>query len=199
MDVQRLHDFADRIAADESLDRYADPLARVVRERLAGSPAGEWLSGRWLGHALHPALTDLPIGFWTSAMVADLAGRRSSRAADLLVALGVASALPTAAAGLVDWSSTEGRTRRIGLAHAALNTTAVAGYAASMVFRAKGKRVRGVATAFAAAGVATLSGFLGGRLAFEKEQPEVQRADAPTVDAAAPAAAERPPVRLRAS
>ena len=39
------------------------------------------LTGRWLGHAVHPVLTDLPIGFWTSAFTLDLIGGRRSRAA----------------------------------------------------------------------------------------------------------------------
>ena len=62
---------------------------------------------------LHPMLTDLPIGCWTSAFVLDIVGGKKSRpAAQLLVGLGVLSALPTAASGAADWSDTGGRAAR---------------------------------------------------------------------------------------
>ena len=70
----------------------------------------------WLGHPLHPLLTDLPIGFWTSAFVLDLVGGPGSRdASRQLVAWGVVSAVPTAAAGLADWPGLD----RAGPAHRA--------------------------------------------------------------------------------
>ena len=43
-----------------------------------------------------------------------------------LVGLGVLSAVPAAAAGLSDWSDTDGGSRRVGLVHAAANATATA-------------------------------------------------------------------------
>ena len=49
-------------------------------------------------------------------------------AADLLVAAGVVAAVPTAAAGLNDWSDTVGPETRVGLVHATLNTTAWPGW-----------------------------------------------------------------------
>ena len=86
-----------------------------MAEVVPHGPAKDLLSGTWLGHPLHPMLTDLPIGFWTSAMAVDfLAGQKGHKAADRLVALGVLSALPTAAAGLADWSDTMGEERRLG-------------------------------------------------------------------------------------
>src|SRR6185437_10340056 len=47
---------------------------------------------------------------------------------DLLVAAGVVAAVPTAAAGLNDWSDTAGPETRVGLVHAAVNTTAMSLY-----------------------------------------------------------------------
>lgn len=38
----------------------------------AGRPIRNLLHGRWLGHPLHPALTDVPIGAWTVALVFDV-------------------------------------------------------------------------------------------------------------------------------
>ncbi len=72
-----------------------------------------------LGHSLHPALTDLTLGCWTSATLLDLVGGPSSRhAATLLTAAGIAAAIPTAVAGAADWAQTTGDERRVGAVHA---------------------------------------------------------------------------------
>ncbi|MFL6203788.1 MAG: DUF2231 domain-containing protein [Acidimicrobiales bacterium] len=156
---------AARLGQIEALDRAVEGLRRAseaVPER--ARPA---LAGDWLGHALHPLLTDLAIGFWTSAWTLDLVGgRRSARAATLLVGLGVASALPTAASGLVDWREMDRPKQRVGVVHALANVTATALYAGSFVQRCRGRRGRGILTGMAAAGVATVGGYLGGHLAF---------------------------------
>src|SRR5205823_3983294 len=73
----------------------------------------DFLAGTWLGHPLHPVLTDLPIGFWSSSFALDVfGGRESERASEILLGLGVLSALPTAASGLTDWTDTGGAARR---------------------------------------------------------------------------------------
>ena len=61
---------AERVASIEMLERPARWLAG--RSERWQSPSADLLRGRPLGHALHPALTDLPIGFWTSAAVLDV-------------------------------------------------------------------------------------------------------------------------------
>jgi hypothetical protein len=156
---------AARLGQIEALDRGVAGLRRISDAVPKGArPA---LAGEWLGHPVHPLLTDLAIGFWTSAWALDLVGgRRSARAATLLVGLGVASALPTAASGLVDWRDMDGPKQRVGVVHAAANVTATALYAASFVQRCRGRRGRGILTGMAAAGVATVGGYLGGHLAF---------------------------------
>jgi nitrite reductase/ring-hydroxylating ferredoxin subunit/uncharacterized membrane protein len=154
-----------RLAADERIDQLADPAADTVRHALNRQPAKDVLSGTWLGHPLHPLLTDLPIGFWTSAFTLDLVGGRTTRrAATQLVAWGVISAVPTALSGAADWGDTTGPARRIGLVHAAANTTALACYAASWWSRVRGRHTRGVALGLAGATAATVGGYLGGHL-----------------------------------
>ena len=114
-------------------------------------------------------LTDLPIGFWTSAMAVDfLGGQKGHKAADRLVALGVLSALPTAAAGLADWSDTIGEDRRLGLAHAVGNVVAVDLYAWSWIARKRGRRGAGVTLSVLGAAAATAGAYLGGHLAWRK-------------------------------
>jgi nitrite reductase/ring-hydroxylating ferredoxin subunit/uncharacterized membrane protein len=154
-----------RLGVDERLDAAAGPVGDAVRQALDHQPAKDLLSGTWLGHPLHPLLTDLPIGFWTSAFVLDLVGgKRSRRASTELVAFGVLAAVPTALTGAADWGDTTGPPRRIGLVHALANSAALACYAASWWSRVHGRHARGVALGFVGAGAATVGGYLGGHL-----------------------------------
>ncbi len=169
MAPRALEQIVDRIARTECLDKVAGPVSDKVTEVIPQGPVKDLLSGTWMGHPLHPMLTDLPIGFWTSAMAVDfLGGRRGQKAADRLVALGVLSALPTAAAGLSDWSDTIGDDRRVGLAHAAGNVVAVGLYGWSWVARKRGKRLKGVTLGVLGATAATAGAYLGGHLVWRK-------------------------------
>jgi nitrite reductase/ring-hydroxylating ferredoxin subunit/uncharacterized membrane protein len=148
-----------------ALDRLADPLTAAIRSLLPAGPLKDHLSGTWLGHTLHPLLTDLPIGAWTSSLMLDAIGGRQSRpAADRLIAIGIVAALPTAATGLADWGDTQPKERRVGLVHAAANTTALALFSASLLARRRGRRARGVALSLAGAGALSVGGYLGGHL-----------------------------------
>jgi len=168
----------DRVARLESgarLDGPAHLLGRVAGAVLAHPRAAAVLRGVPLGHPAHPLLTDLPIGFWTSASALDLlapvAGRR---AADRLVALGVLSALPTALSGLADWRSAgedDEPVRRVGAVHAGLNVAGTALYGLSWCLRRRGHRPAGVLTAVVGAGVLSVSGYLGGHLASVRAAP----------------------------
>ena len=90
------------------------------------------------GIPLPPMLTDLPIGAWVTSAPLDAAGGPAAEeAADLLVTAGVVAGVPTAAAGLNDWSDTAGPETRVGLVHAAVNTTALSLYLASVVAGAR--------------------------------------------------------------
>jgi hypothetical protein len=122
-----------RIEHDTRLD---DAVARMRRltEPLAQGDARRALGGEWLGHALHPLMTDLPLGMWLSAGVLDfLAPVKGRVAARRLVGLGVLAALPTAVTGASDWAAVKGddRVARVGVVHAVGNTGALACYAMS--------------------------------------------------------------------
>ena len=159
----------ERLEATDAIDRVAGPAYRTVTSVLPSGPVKDVLHGVWLGHPLHPALTDLPIGFWTSAFVLDLVGGRPARpAADALVGVGVATALPTAAAGLADWSDMDKPERRSGLVHAAANVAATALYGLSYLARRRGHRTGGVMLGLAGATAATAGAFLGGHLAYRR-------------------------------
>src|SRR6476469_7076341 len=117
----------ERLERLTSLDSVADVLQRAVRKVVRqDTVAKDVLSGTWLGHPVHPPLTDVVVGSWTSSLVLDAAGgERGQAASRLLLGTGILAALPTAASGLSDWAELRGGTRRVGLVHAGGNTTAL--------------------------------------------------------------------------
>jgi nitrite reductase/ring-hydroxylating ferredoxin subunit/uncharacterized membrane protein len=159
---------------------WLEPLADRLQSTLtnafaAAGPAGQEvadaLHGRWLGHPLHPVLTDIPIGSWTTAAVLDaleqVTGNRAlGRGADAAIGVGILGALGAAITGLTDWRHTEGRARRLGLAHGLLNTSALALYTTSMILRQLQARSAGRRVAVLGYVVANAAAYLGGHLVF---------------------------------
>jgi nitrite reductase/ring-hydroxylating ferredoxin subunit/uncharacterized membrane protein len=168
----RLHYLAERVGAAAFLDSPAEAVAGLVRGAVARGPIKDALSGTPLGHALHPLLTDLPIGTWTSAVLLDLVGGRPARPASRrLIAAGLLAAVPTAASGLNDWADTtqaDDSVRRMGAVHAVANVAALGLYAASLAARRRERHGRGVALALAGAGALGVGGHLGGHLSYAK-------------------------------
>ncbi len=157
---------AGRLEHAEKLDRVTQPLAEAIRRPL--SPAGaraDALHGVWLGQPVHPALVTLPLGCWTSAAVLDFVPG-TERASRVLLALGLAGALPAAAAGLADWSSLHREQQRVGLVHAASGAGASALFAASLLARMAGRNGGGRLLALGGLATASTGGFLGRHLAF---------------------------------
>nr|WP_296064962.1 Rieske 2Fe-2S domain-containing protein [uncultured Actinoplanes sp.] len=168
--LRPLREVSPRVEQAASLDQVAGALARAV-QRVApdGSFVNETLSGTDLGHPLHPPLTDVVIGAWTSGVALDwLGGKPGAPAADWLVALGVLSALPTAAAGLNDWATLEGPDRRLGLVHGTTNVVATGIFGASWLARRAGRRSLGRVLALVGYGTVSLGAFLGGHLSFRR-------------------------------
>jgi nitrite reductase/ring-hydroxylating ferredoxin subunit/uncharacterized membrane protein len=167
--MQKLVRFVEK---QKSLDRVTgflkattDDVLGHVRDRKKVEDA---LNGVWLGHPLHPLLTDIPVGAWTTAAIFDLAafamGRRS-RAGTGAIAVGIAGAIPTAATGVMDWYNLNERQQRIGSGHALLNSAALACYVASLLTRlshlGSGRRL-----SFIGLGLVTVSAYLGGHLVY---------------------------------
>lgn len=142
------------------------------------------LSGTWMSHPLHPILTDVTIGAWTSAFVLDVLGGEQARpASDRLVGVGVLSAVPTALTGLSDLADVvNSEERSIGAAHALGNVTGVVLYALSYLARKRGSRGFGTVLSTLGATVMTAAGFLGGHLAYRKGIGVDQTAFEPTFD-----------------
>ncbi len=130
------------------------------------------LHGVWLGHPLHSAITDVPLGSWTAAFVLDLleAGgqKEYSAGADAAVAVGLVGALGSAVTGLTDWSDIQGKPQRVGAMHGLLNVAATLLYSGSYASRKAGKRALGRGLGFAGFGVVLASAYLGGALVYSQ-------------------------------
>jgi nitrite reductase/ring-hydroxylating ferredoxin subunit/uncharacterized membrane protein len=161
-----------RVESAEALDAPAKAVGRFIRNKVAQGKNKELLSGTWLGHAVHPMLTDVVIGSFISASVLDvLAGREGNKASKRLIALGIAAYTPTALTGLNDWADSEvadDRIRRAGAVHALTNATAAWLYAASLVARRRGARGAGVVFSTAGASMLMAGGYLGGHLTLSR-------------------------------
>jgi nitrite reductase/ring-hydroxylating ferredoxin subunit/uncharacterized membrane protein len=155
--------------ATPNLDAAADALAAPVNGAYAaaGAPGRllkDLLNGTWLGHPLHPVLTDVPIGAWTAALALDLLGER--RGAKIAVGVGLLGALGAAVSGLTDWVDTSGKPRRLGVVHAAVNGTATLLYAASFLARGRDDAL-GVAFSVLGYGAVSLGALYGGALSLD--------------------------------
>ncbi|HEV2819667.1 MAG TPA: Rieske (2Fe-2S) protein [Solirubrobacteraceae bacterium] len=160
----------ERIESTAILDAPGQAIAARVRGLLGPGALKDAVSGRWLGHALHPLLTDVVIGSWTSAsLLAVLGGDRDGAAAQRLIAVGLAAYGPTALTGLNDWGDSEPadeRVRRVGLVHATTNSVAAGLYMASLAARRRGDHGRGKLLALAGGAVLGAGGYLGGHMSF---------------------------------
>lgn len=169
-----------RIEKASSLDKpsYAVETAIARPAQIAGSPAekaSNALHGTWYGHPLHPMLVTLPIGAWTFAFGLDLLavlGFRSKgmeRSTDLALKAGAAGAVAAAAAGLADWQHTNGRDRRVGTAHALVNSTSLALHLASVALRGRGHLGRGRLASAAGWACLMVGGYLGGHMVYRRQ------------------------------
>jgi nitrite reductase/ring-hydroxylating ferredoxin subunit/uncharacterized membrane protein len=157
---------------------FLEPLSDSLQKVFAGlleqggdtaKVAKDALNGVWFEHPLHPAMTDIPIGAWTCSTMLDLASagdERLAKAADVLVGVGCAGAVGAAITGLADWQDTYGKERRTGLAHALLNTGALAMFLMSLSLRRSGARAPGILASLTGYGLALSASYLGGDLVF---------------------------------
>jgi nitrite reductase/ring-hydroxylating ferredoxin subunit/uncharacterized membrane protein len=144
------------------------------RERHQDNLALELMhGGRWVGHPLHPALSDLPVGLWTAATVLDVTDRSPAPgpgldAAGMLSAAGIVASCATALTGLTDWTVSDEQDRRVGLFHGILNTVALGLQGASLATRMTGHRSPARALGAAGLTVTAAAAYLGGHLVFTK-------------------------------
>ena len=155
------------------LDRIADGVQPKVQEAVerGGTTVRNVLDGVWFGSPLHPALTDVPVGSWTSTLVFDgldiATGKTAMRnAADATLAVGIAGGFAAAAVGISDWRYLMGGSRRMGTAHALLNAGGLALNTTSLILRAGGRRNAGRLAFLAGYSLVGMGAHLGGELSY---------------------------------
>jgi nitrite reductase/ring-hydroxylating ferredoxin subunit/uncharacterized membrane protein len=129
--------------------RWLSALFRPIR------PIKDFLNGTWLGHPVHSALTDLPIGVLTVSIILDLIGQPVG--ADVALLVGVLSIVAAAVAGLADYTDTDGTARMRATVHATLMTVSLVVFAASLAIRAGNPTDRTVAIVLVVVGYLIMS------------------------------------------
>lgn len=173
----------DTAPATPLTDRISDALQNAVKAVIGSNrkPPRRFrtlLNGTWLGHPLHPAITDVPIGAWLLAVIFDIiwliapdANAWAARGAEAAVLIGILGALAAAVTGLTDWSDTYGAERTVGLYHAGLNTLALVLYIVSFILRLtvpSGESLAAAILGFIAVIAVLVAAYLGGDMVFGK-------------------------------
>lgn len=170
-------EIAELVGSQKWIDGAAKPVEQAVHglfESDAGRTTKDVLNGAWLGHPLHPVLTDIPIGAWMMAQVFDAidGASRSDRyadAANVCILTGLAGAVGAAVTGLTDWSDTGGKSRRIGFVHGLVNITATTLFLTSALMRRRGRSNGAVAASSAGFATVMVGAYLGGALVYQRE------------------------------
>lgn len=162
-------------------ERFSDGLQGVLQKMLGTQRQTprrlkSLLNGTWLGHPLHPMLTDIPITAWIVTALFDIIWLIShttwaAYGAFVTVIVGLLAALAAAVTGLTDWSDSYGSERRVGLNHALFNVLAVILYLVSFILRllaGPGDTVLAAILGFIGLVSVTYAGYLGGEMVFVK-------------------------------
>lgn len=118
-------------------------------------PVKDFLNGTWLGHPVHAATTDLPIGVVGISVILDLVGQPV--AADVALLVGVLSIVAAAVTGLADYTDVDGTARLRATVHATVMVSALALLVISLAARGGGPVDRTVPIVLSVAGFLLLS------------------------------------------
>jgi nitrite reductase/ring-hydroxylating ferredoxin subunit/uncharacterized membrane protein len=161
-------------ALDRLIDaqtRWAKPLGDWLHGLADGIfgrmvPVRSLLNGTWLGHPVHSALTDVPIGALGLVIVFDLVGRPT--AADIALVVGVLAMLASAVVGYADYSVTDGTARTRATVHSMLMVIALVIYLGSAALRAAGPtdRTAAVVLSVVAFAIVAAGAYVGGDVVF---------------------------------
>ncbi|WP_370018372.1 Rieske 2Fe-2S domain-containing protein [Planotetraspora sp. GP83] len=157
----------DGLERTTTLDRPIAAISKTVRRKLGPGTLRDVLHGVPIGHPLHPALAMVSVGCWIATSVLDVT-KADSRASRALLATGLGMALPTATAGLTDWSTLHREQQRVGFVHAMTNIAAAGLYTGSLLMRLGGRERAGRALAFAGLAAASTGAYLGGHMAYRQ-------------------------------
>jgi len=129
-------------------------------------PIKDFLDGTWLGHPVHGAMTDLPIGALLLAVILDIVGQNA--AADIAIAATILFMLGAAVTGAADYADTDGTARTRATLHATLMVVALVILLVSLGLRAGGDANRTVAIALGIVAflIVSAGAFVGGDVVY---------------------------------
>ncbi len=129
-------------------------------------PIRDLLNGRWLGHPLHAALTDIPIGMLLGVVILDVLGQPT--AADIVLIGTIVVMLLSALSGLADYSETTGTSLTRATLHASLMTVSLLIVIVSALMRAgaPADRTVPIALSIIAFLLVTAGAFVGGDVVY---------------------------------
>ena len=156
----------ERLEGLDALDQVTDRVAPPLEQVLSRPPLRDALTGRWLGHPVHPMSAIAPLGFWFGATTLDLLGGRRERWPPVAWPAWASVRTPDGGAGASEWIYTAGAERRVGAVHALTSKVATGLFALSWWSRLRGRRGRGVLLGLVGSSVAGVGGYLGGHLAY---------------------------------
>ncbi len=152
-------------ALQDAVEQAYDALGPVRQ------PTMDFWHGTWIGHPLHPLLTDVTLGMWMATAVFDVLGSTTGdggldTCAEATLTAGLTSGLATVTAGVTDWMHLMHHPRRVGFVHALLNISSLAVYGASLLMRRRGRRSAGRNMAMAGLVIASTAAYLGSEMTF---------------------------------
>ena len=129
-------------------------------------PVKDLLNGTWLGHPLHPAATDIPIGSLLVTVLLDIAGQPA--AADIALVATILFMLAAAVSGAADYVDTDETARIRATTHATLMVVALLLLLVSIGIRATGPtdRTIPIALSIIAFLIVTAGAYIGGDVVF---------------------------------
>ena len=129
-------------------------------------PIRDLISGRWVGHPLHGAITDAPVGLLFATVVLDVVGQQA--AADIVLLVTILSMLAAAVTGLADYSTTDGRARTRATLHGTIMVLTLGLLVVSAVLRAGGPTDRTLPIALSIVGFLAIAAgaFVGGDVVY---------------------------------
>jgi nitrite reductase/ring-hydroxylating ferredoxin subunit len=130
------------------------------------TPIRDLLQGRWLGHPLHAASTDIPIGMLLGSAALDVIGQPT--AADVTLVLTIVFMVASALSGLADYSETQGSALTRATLHATLMTLALLLLIVSALLRSGAPADRMLPIALSIVGflIVTAGAFVGGDVVY---------------------------------
>lgn len=127
----------------------------------------DFLHGTWLGHALHPVITDVPVGALTAALFLDIIGQVEG--AKWATVVGYAGMIGSALTGIADYTGTSGKVRRYATIHSLFMVVSTLSYLVSVLIRfgvIGGSHQAAMAVAIVGYLFLSVGAYIGGELVF---------------------------------